>query len=233
MSISSQTKRQPRGKPEGAAKTPAHQNVFEDLRNLILFGEFAPGQALTILGLQEQTGAGMTPVREALRRLTSEHAIDMLGNRRLCVPVLSISDVKELFFIRKVLEPELARRAAERIPDAVIHDLRSVDADLNETILRGDVQGYMRHNYRFHSTLYSNAEAPVIADTVERLWLRFGPSQREMFGRVGTGNLPDRHVEIMEALERREPDAAARATEDDISQGLMLYLEQSDSIDAA
>lgn len=214
-------------------KTPAHLHVYQTLRDIILFGDVAPGQALTIQGLQARTGAGMTPVRESLRRLTSEGAIEMLGNRRLCVPVLSYDDVEELFFMRKMLEPELARRAASRVPDQVVQEMRGIDETLNETITRGDVQGYMRQNYLFHNTLYKHANAPIIAATVDRLWLRFGPSQRETFGRVGTSNLPDRHVEILEALENRDIVASARATSEDVMQGMSLHLDGRDSIDGA
>ena len=215
-----------------APRTPAHLNVYATLRDRILFGDFAPGQAVTILGLQAELGAGMTPVREALRRLTSEGAIEMLGNRRLCVPVLVRKDVDELFFMRKMLEPELARRATQIIPDDEIEALRAIDAELNDTIERGDVKGYLRQNYLFHKRLYDNADAPVIADTVDRLWLRFGPSQRENCGRIGTANLPDKHIDLLQALAERDVFAAARAAGDDVMQGMKLYLMGGDSIDA-
>ena len=69
-------------------KIPAHQRVYQQLREMILFGDLAPGQPLTILGLIDRLGVGMTPVREALRRLTAEGALELLGNRRVVVPVL-------------------------------------------------------------------------------------------------------------------------------------------------
>ena len=50
-------------------KIPAHETVYRKLRDLVLFGEIAPGQAVTIQGLTDQLDAGMTPVREAIRRL--------------------------------------------------------------------------------------------------------------------------------------------------------------------
>lgn len=216
-----------------AAKTPEHQTVYTAIRERILYGEFAPGAALTIQGLQALTGAGMTPVREALRRLTSEGAIEMLGNRRLCVPVLSRANIDELFFMRKMLEPELARRAAQNVTDADIGMLRKTDADLNTAIEQGDVHGYLRHNYTFHKRFYEKADAPIIEDTVDRLWLRFGPSLRANCGRAGTDNLPDQHADLLEALEARDVFGAARAIGDDVMQGMNLYLAGADSVDGA
>lgn len=209
------------------AKTPVHQNVYQDIRERLLFGAFAPGDAVTIQGLQAQTGAGMTPVREALRRLTSEGAIQMLGNRRLCVPMLSRSEVEELFFMRKMLEPELARRAVQNIKQADIDHLRSLDAALDTTIEAGDVPGYMRYNYLFHRSLYEKSQAIIIADTVDRLWLRFGPSLRAICARVGAGTLPDLHADLLEALETGNAFAAAQAIGDDVMQGMTLYLSNA------
>ena len=217
---------------EKFSKTPEHQTVYMSIRDKILFGDFAPGDALTIQGLQAQTNAGMTPVREALRRLTSEGAIEMLGNRRLCVPILEASNVEELFFMRKMLEPELARRATQKVTDADVETLRQIDRRLNDTIDRGDVQGYLQQNYLFHKLLYDKAQAPIIAGTVDRLWLRFGPSLRENCGRYGTSNLPDQHAELLEALDARDAFGAARAIGDDVMQGMNLYLMAPEAIDA-
>lgn len=222
---------QPKSAPR-PSKTPEHQNVYITIRERILFGDFAPGEALTIQGLQALTQAGMTPVREALRRLTSEGAVEMLGNRRMCVPVLRPSNVEELFFMRKMLEPELARRAAQNVTDQHIDELRRIDRSLDETIERNNVKGYLRHNYLFHKLLYDIADAPVIADTVDRLWLRFGPSLRKNCSRYGTSNLPDQHAELLEALVARDAFGAARAIGDDVMQGMNLYLMTPDLIDA-
>lgn len=222
--------------PENAAdrkgKIPAHQHVYERLRESLLFGDFAPGLGLTIHGLVGQTGAGVTPVREALRRLTSEGAVEMLGNRRLVVPRLTHACAEEILFLRTSLETELARRAARAIGAAEIEALEATDRALNDAIAHGDVPGYLLHNYRFHNTLYTAADAPVMAEIVDRLWLRFGPSMRVVCGRFGTLNLPDRHAEILSALGRRDADAAAGAMREDIAQGMRLILEDSDSIDA-
>lgn len=201
-------------------KMPAHQQVYEQLRAMILFGDLAPGQAVTIQGLTETLGAGMTPVREALRRLISEGALTHQGNRRVTVPVLTPDCIDELNFIRKSLEPELARRATERLSEDDLSAIRRCDDDLNAAISMGDIGGYLTHNYRFHSMINERAEAPIMAATVDRLWLRFGPSLRVVCGRFGTSNLPDRHRDLLEAFASRDPDAAAVAMAGDVEQGM-------------
>lgn len=201
------------------SKTPAHQHVYAELRQMILFGDLAPGQAVTIQGLVTRLNAGMTPVREALRRLIAEGALTLQGNRRVSVPVLTLSGVEELGFMRLTLEPELTRRAARHMTSKSLDKLRGIDAALNAAITAGDIGGYLTHNYRFHSAIYDNADAPIMAATVDRLWLSFGPSLRVVCGRFGTANLPDKHADLLAAFERQDVEAAATAMAEDVSQG--------------
>ncbi len=202
------------------ARIPAHQHVYQRLRSQILFGDLAPGQPVTIQGLITALGAGMTPVREALRRLIAEGALVHQGNRRVSVPVLSPDGVEELGFMRKTLEAELARRAATRMTKDILEALKQTDDALNDAILRGDIGEYLTQNYQFHSEIYRCADAPIMAETVDRLWLRFGPSLRVVCGRFGTSNLPDKHADLLDAFRVKDPDAAAQAMAEDVSQGI-------------
>ena len=206
--------------PHASGKLPAHQSVYEKLRSRILFGDLAPGQAVTIQGLTADMDVGMTPVREAIRRLISDGALSMQGNRRVTVPILTMSCIDQLDFMRQTLEPKLTRLAFKHLSDTLVKSLTQHDNALNSAIAQGDIMGYLTHNYRFHSTLYAATEAPILAATVDRLWLRFGPSLRVVCGRYGTLNLPDKHADLLAALALGDEDAAAVAISEDIQQGL-------------
>lgn len=206
---------------ESPAKVPAHQHVYEHVRKLILFGDLAPGQAVTIQGLAETLDAGMTPVREALRRLIAEGALVHQGNRRVSVPVLDLEGVNELEFMRKTLEAELAQRATSRMSETVLSELAQVDDALNHAIDRGDIGEYLTQNYRFHTIVNTCAEAPILAATVDRLWLMFGPSLRVVCGRFGTSNLPDKHADLLAAFREGDAAKAAQAMAEDVSQGMV------------
>mgnify|MGYP006194542369 CR=1 FL=1 len=77
------------GQGETARKVPTHELTYARLRDMILFGRLEPGQAVTIQGLVRDLDAGMTPVREAIRRLTAEGALLPQGNRRVTVLIES------------------------------------------------------------------------------------------------------------------------------------------------
>jgi DNA-binding GntR family transcriptional regulator len=194
--------------------------VYQKLRAQILFGELAPGQAVTIQGLTESLEAGMTPVREAIRRLISDGALVFQGNRRVSVPLLGSDDIDELSYVRKSIESELARRAARRVKPDQIARLEAIDLALDQAINTGDVAGYLVQNYSFHSELYAYADAPIMADLADRLWLRFGPSLRVVCGRFGTQSFPDRHKDIIEAMRSGEVEKVAHAMEKDVEQGM-------------
>jgi DNA-binding GntR family transcriptional regulator len=91
-------------------RLPAHELIYRKLRALVLFGDLAPGQAVTIQGLSERLGAGMTPVREAIRRLIAEGALEFQGNRRVCVPQQSADNISELIYSRQRHDPSQTTR---------------------------------------------------------------------------------------------------------------------------
>jgi len=206
-------------------KQPAHEAVYQRLRAQILFGELAPGQPITIQGLVKALEVGMTPVREAIRRLISDGALVFKDNRRISVPILKISDVEEIVYARKSIECELAHRAAINIKTNDISNLEHIDLMLDQAIAEGDIRGYLVHNYSFHNALYRHAEAPILADLAERLWLRFGPSLRMVCGRLGTQSVPDRHKDILAALHKHDGEVAALAMERDVVQGMEQIME--------
>ena len=211
-------------------KQPAHEQVYQTLRSQILFGELVPGQPVTIQGLTDSLGVGMTPVREAIRRLISDGALVFQGNRRVSVPLLSPGDIQEMIFARTSIESELSRRATSNLQAEDIDHLERLDTHLDRMIADGDVGGYLRLNQAFHETLYSYANAPILSDLAERLWLRFGPSLRVVCGRFGTQSLPDRHKDIISALREGDAEKAAKATAQDIEQGMELM---SDALTSA
>nr|WP_255744188.1 GntR family transcriptional regulator [Aliiroseovarius sediminis] len=202
------------------AKLPDHQRVYRQLREMILFGELAPGQPVTIQGLVGGLDVGMTPVREAIRRLTSEGALVFKGNRRVSVPQPDMAQWNDIAFARLSIEPELARLATKNIGAADIDRLVAYDDQLNASIDRGDVRGYLENNYRFHAYLYDLANSEVLSSIANMLWLRAGPSLRVVLGRYGTTNLPDKHIEALEALESGDADRVAAAVRGDIEQGI-------------
>ena len=202
------------------SKRPEHQAVYRQLRDMIMFGILVPGQAVTIQGLVDLIGGGMTPVREAIRRLAAEGALEIGHNRRVTVPEMTLEMLDEISFARLAIEPRLTVLAARRMSDQCLADLVAIDDEIDAAISSGNVERYLEFNYRFHFRLYEQAAAPVLSRMSQSLWLQSGPALRIVCGRYGTANLPDKHDEALCALREGDPVRAAQAIGDDIRQGL-------------
>lgn len=203
-----------------ARKVPTHEVTYGRLRDMILFGHLEPGQPVTIQGLIETLGAGMTPVREAIRRLTAEGALVLQGNRRVVVPRLTMAALDQMAFVRLAVEPQLAAIAVPQLTPARIAALEKLDRGIDTAISKADLPAYLEGNHQFHFTLYEASDAPVLADIARSLWLRFGPSLRVVAGRYGALALPDQHGRALQAMRAGDSDALAQAIRDDISQGV-------------
>lgn len=203
-------------------KVPTHEITYVQLRDMVLTGVLAPGQAVTIQGLIHELGAGMTPVREAIRRLTAEGALQLHGNRRVSVPNLTAELLDQIAFARLTIEPKIAELASPRLSEALIDELGQIDAQIDPAIRRGDIPAYLTGNHLFHFRLYEASGAQVLVDIAQSLWLRFGPSLRVVAARYHASRLPDRHNDAMSAMRAGDGRTLALAIEADIAQGVDL-----------
>jgi DNA-binding GntR family transcriptional regulator len=201
-------------------KIPSHEVTYARLRDMILFGHLAPGAPVTIQGLITDLGAGMTPVREAIRRLTAEGALLPQGNRRVAVPELSPELLEQVAFARLAIEPKLAELAAPKLTAEQIDRLEAIDGAVTRAIEAGKLPDYLAANHAFHFALYEAAEAPVLLDLARSLWLRAGPSLRAVIDRYGREAAPDLHRVAIAAMRAGDAKALARAIEEDIQQGV-------------
>ena len=201
-------------------KIPTHEITYARLRDMILFGLLEPGAPVTIQGLINDLGAGMTPVREALRRLAAEGALLPQGNRRVTVPRVNLALLDQIAFARLTIEPHLAELAAAHLTPALIARLEALDAQVDAAIRAGDITAYLQSNHAFHFALYEASNAPVLVDMARSLWLRFGPSLRIVVARGGALALPDQHGLALSAMREGDGAGLARALRDDILQGI-------------
>ena len=99
--------------------------IAESLREEILRGALAPGQALRQEELADRFGVSRLPVRDALLRLEAQGLVHVFPNRGAFVISLSADEVTEIYEMRLLLEGDILERAVPRMtPD----DWRRIDA---------------------------------------------------------------------------------------------------------
>ncbi len=194
------------------------ERVYAELKKLLMQGRFQPGQALKIADLAAVFGTSHQPVREAIRQLVAERALDAEANRSARVPEWDRARLDDLRKARLAIEGLAAEMAAARATEADVARLAHIlDAEI-EADDEARVEASVAQNREFHFTLYRLSGSAVLLPIIESLWLQFGPYLRrsaEFFdGREGRG--AKHHTEALRALKRRDPAQVRRAIERDI-----------------
>lgn len=109
------------------------ETVLIQLRDLILRGEFEPGQRLAEQQLAERLGASRTPVRAALVTLEQEGLVEANDTGKFLVRQFTPREVADAIAVRGQLEGMAARLVAE-------HGVsRQLQGDLQACLDEGDL----------------------------------------------------------------------------------------------
>src|SRR5579864_7723359 len=93
------------------------RDVYAQLRELLISGQMIPGEPISLRSIAAALGVSVMPVREAVHRLVAEQALELTPNRALRVPVMSVSQFREITNIRINLEGMATAQAAELLDD--------------------------------------------------------------------------------------------------------------------
>jgi DNA-binding GntR family transcriptional regulator len=199
------------------ARDTLQERAYRRICDLILDGEIAPGQVVTIQNLAEAFGVSTMPVREALKRLTAAGALSLLTGRSIGIPRLSIERLADLRRVRLSVEGLATEWAADLMePDELAH-LQRQCALLNRAAKDENVRDDLRANRAFHFIIYNAARSPTLAAMIETLWLQIGPYLNLLRGSGNYIASNATHRAIVEALADHDGKAAAKALRADIN----------------
>jgi len=197
--------------------------VYEQLKNAILYAQFEAGTVLSIRTLATSLGTSTMPVREAATRLIAEGALEALPNKGLRLPVLNADEARDIFRVRVVLEGMAARLAAERITPREIEELETYESQLERCLEKGQIEDALRANVQFHLQLYRASRSTTLVALIEALYLRYAPTVYTSV-RLLPGSKSERakfirehHAALLQALRRRDPRAAHAALKRDLT----------------
>lgn len=183
--------------------------AYDQIRALVLSGDLAPGARLGQVELAERLGISRTPVREALRRLSGESLVDFHPNRGFRVADLGLDAVLRRLEVRSIVEPGIARLAAERRTAGDLLALRRSIAREERTRTAPAAHDASRD---FHVALARATHNDELVRTLESLWL-VEVGRRLLSRRSATQDwvAPDveDHRAIADAVERGDGEHAA------------------------
>jgi GntR family transcriptional regulator of vanillate catabolism len=145
------------------------------MRELILRGEFKPGERLREIPLAERLGVSRTPVRLVLDRLAHDGLLEARATVGFVVRKFTVQDILDTIELRGVLEGTAARLAAERLEsDSELDGMRE-SIEQTDAVLRARQGGvemlamYSELNTKFHSGLLDLARSPMLRRLLERV----------------------------------------------------------------
>ncbi|WP_425071118.1 GntR family transcriptional regulator [Sagittula sp. S175] len=201
----------------------AQKDAYTLILDAIDSGIYRPGDRLVESELAERFGVSRTPIREALQRLETQSLLARDG-RSLIVASLDHNQMAELYAVRTELEGLAARLAARHATEEEVRVLRDmVDEDRQ---LMNDPAALARANRRFHKMIHLASHNRFLVqqlDLVHRSMALMGATSLAAQGR-GEIAMAE-HQAIVDAIARRDEDAAYKALKDHISVAFVTRLK--------
>jgi DNA-binding GntR family transcriptional regulator len=204
-----------------AGRVTIQDGVYLQLREALLTGRFDPGQVLTIASLSQSFDTSHMPVREALRRLAAENALEVARNGSARVPPVSVLRLDDLCRARAAIEGLATEISAQLINSEDIDALEIVVAEHEACAQSGQVFAMLDKNREFHYAVYKASRSEVLTQLIDTLWLRYGPYMRMLSAYVEPRMSSEdfmsytvHHRRIIAAMRQRD---AGRAREEMVS----------------
>ncbi len=201
--------------------------VRGSIRDAIIEGQLEPGSLHSVQSLAIVFNVSRTPVREALIDLSSAGMVEFERNRGVRILQPSVQDLEEIMAIRALLEVPSARRAATRITESQLLELRASLEQMEKAAEKQDEVNAMASDRRFHEIINLAADNSRLANYVDSLRDLILTRGVSTVGRSRSLTAVVReHHEIFDAMERQDPDAAARAMKGHLVNTATLLLRQ-------
>ncbi|MGB6580833.1 MAG: GntR family transcriptional regulator [Streptosporangiaceae bacterium] len=196
------------------------EQVTNEIRRSILAGALPPGQSLSLRRLADQLDVSFIPVRDALRVLEGEGLVVNPPARSASVAPLDLEEFHAIYRVRRLLEPDLARRSVSQLEEAELDRLYQAAAEF------GGAERSMDDIYDDHRAFHLALLAPAASAWDIRI-LMMSERASERYVRIGFGLLDpdpsehgrrrDAHQLLVDEFRKRAPQVAARALDEHLA----------------
>ena len=197
------------------------------IRDMIMSGQWRPGDAVRPEAVGEALGISATPAREALQALRVEGFLELLPMRGFQVAPLTGQDIRDLFEANGLIAGELAARAALLATPEQLAELEALHYELLAAAQRKDLPLLEKKNRDFHR------ELTLIADARKITWVlglisRYIPSRFYSSIEGWPQATAHDHSAIVESLRKRDAAAARESMRQHIVHSGELLAKQFD-----
>lgn len=204
---------------ETGDKASLRERVFKSMRESILQGKYKKGDVLRETVIAKELNVSRTPVREAIRQLELEGLVYSIPNKETVVAGITEEDVEDIFMIRSRLEGLAARRAAERVTESELEEMKEV-LDLTEFYAaKKDIIHIGELDHRFHDRIYHAAKSKIMKQVLSDFHTYVQKTRMtslETPGRIQA--LLEEHTAIYQAIQARDGRQAEKLMDKHIRQ---------------
>lgn len=212
----------------GLLRRPARlgDEVYSAIFARIMSLDIAPGTRISVDAVARQLGVSQTPIREALTRLESEGLViktHLVGYS--AAPQMTPAELAELYELRLLLEPFVARKCALTMPDTMIDHLGNLCAEMEALSHSDGLKAYAdfaQIDMAFHDQLAASAGNGLVVDALARLHTHVHLF-RLVFNARATGSAIAEHEVILNAIRARDGDAAEAAMRRHVEQSRVRF----------
>jgi DNA-binding GntR family transcriptional regulator len=192
-----------------------HRSQAERLCSMIeeeiLSFKLKPGDKLDESRLAEKYGTSRTPVREALRQLSSHGLIEIRPHKGAIVARIGIRELVELFEVMAELEGACGRLAAKACLKSDVDAISAQQELCRHQARMNDVRSYQQANEAFHETIYDASRNGCLINMAHSVRNRIAPYRRLLLDRLARvqPSVED-HDRILCAIQDGLPEEADR-----------------------
>jgi DNA-binding GntR family transcriptional regulator len=186
--------------------------AYDHLKEAIISGEYPPEKPLVERELCDTLGVSRTPVREALRRLTSEGLAESFPGRGVFVSRVTLEKSVQLHELKEALERMAVRLCTVRMENDELERLWKCIQEHTRAMEQGDMTASADTDLVFHVLLVEGAHSPILEQQAKGLLLQTRRlSQLYIYDPASSAQFIPQHTEIYRAIQARDAEAAERA----------------------
>jgi DNA-binding GntR family transcriptional regulator len=202
--------------------------IVQALTRAIVEHRLQPGAKLAEQKLADHFGVSRTLVRQALLQLSQHQLVRLEPARGAFVAAPSVTEARQVFAVRRMLETEMVRMFVLQVTPAKIRALRDHVAQEKLAVDRNDASGRTELLGDFHVRMAELMGNEVLAQILGQLISRCALITLMYQSANAAEHSAEEHVQIVKALAARDEDAAVR-----LMQAHLLHVEENLAFDRA
>ncbi|RJQ85545.1 GntR family transcriptional regulator [Amycolatopsis panacis] len=205
---------------------PLVQRVHDELRAAMIRGELEPGKLYSVVEISRQLGVSRTPVREALLGFASEGLVSFERSKGVRILEASLTDIRNLFGLRLLLEVPSAALAAASEDSAQLDAMHRAFQAMEAACAADDEAAFQDHDTTFHDALLRAAGNAQVADAVRRARGQVHVQRLSTTRTRSLGEVLEVHRRIHDAVRSGNATEASAAVEAHLTETRDILLAQ-------